>query len=392
MKNRIYLILGIVMILASCGKKEIKECDAEEFLVEGYDEYPQNLQDYFFDIVQFGREFQDDSDRYGFCVFTYEDDKETHYVMTCDWKTGRTDTLKQFNDGIFYTAAAPVSGDSLWILSNYYGVFCSKGNGRPIWPEEEIPIVGSDYGITGFGPMTFNLSNSRLCVSNFYTNYDISDELVATPAIPVEELRKWQHWSLWTIVNADSIRYYRGFGARHFDSDSIYGTDEQMIYNEDDSIYIHTTTGSNYVVLFDANGDSLCRKEFASKRFVAKRAHADYDIHNQNEREIYRSSNCWYGNIYYDKYRKQYIRIMKMPDTEVAAETTSMTKKTRTLYNFNVVVADKDFNVKYEVAFRNSGVMSLGCIVREEGCYFMENAPDTKKGWRVRLYNFYDFE
>lgn len=384
MKLKFILLLLVLVVFVTCCTTEVREYPSEKFFVKEFDD-SNNLSKCVSEIMNFGAVFQDNPNKYAFGTYPMGDVEE-YYVVMYDWETGKLDTIEQFVNFLFYSATAPISGDSVWVLTDYNGIFCSKGAGKRIWPKEKITIVGSDYGVGGIGPMNFNVNNGRICVRCFCTNYDISDDLTVTPKIPMDKLNEWRPWSLWNIVSSDSLKYYNSFGVRHFESDSISHSEEQMIYNEDDSVYVQTTTASDYVVLFNAKGDSICRKEFKSKQFVAKRSCVDYDPQKYNEFKKYMESNCWYGNIYYDKYRNRYIRIMKMPDTNIAGNEHSMTIKNDKLHNFNVVIADKDFNVKYEVKFRNTYVSSEGCLIREEGCYFVEWQKGEKA--RILLYDF----
>ena len=146
-------------------------------------------------------------------------------------------------------------------------------------------------------------------------------------------------------------------------------------YNSSTNQYICYTLIDNYIVLCDSMGRREKDVYFGSKFYKEYPPFGYEDLHSTSA-VIYSYENfIAYSCLAYDPYREVYLRVIKLPrqpkNEEVFKEK---------VMDFAIIVADKNFNIKYEVFFDGTKYKCLydNFLINKKGVLiFKETKYDT---------------
>lgn len=260
------------------------------------------------------------------------------------------DSLILFDSSIsarsFGSVLAAMSPDSVWFIHNAYykdigpmGALCNMTTGELLYPKSSLPFWGDKYCIVTHN--CFPVANG--C---FYTEVIATDTSLHLATL--EENRAYNHWpkvAQWRI-DGDSLELVRLFCQY---PDEYPATDYEdfmpnVYYNPADSLFI-LASGDSRVWLFDLNGNPKGERRLGSQLEKPKKPFPITQGSYNNALNWYAANNT-YGRVIYDPYRQVYLRVLKIPPTADEEAMERFGDETWVL-----VVADRNFNVKYEVGF-----------------------------------------
>ena len=172
----------------------------------------------------------------------------------------------------------------------------------------------------------------------------------------------------WDISNPDSVRCVKIFGKRPSDQPKDMFIDDcyQTAFNVEDSIIVAGTELSQNVVEMTMSGKTLREKKLSSKFYVKPQKKDFSQNHSATEKIQYWEDNMLFRGMFYDKYRKQYYRILQLSKQE---DKSSFIKKKQ---DWVLIIADSKLNKKYEVKFDGN---KYKCAIRvgKQGVYVLKD-------------------
>ena len=172
----------------------------------------------------------------------------------------------------------------------------------------------------------------------------------------------------WDISNPDSVRCVKIFGKRPSDQPKDMFIDDcyQTAFNVEDSIIVAGTELSQNVVEMTMSGKTLREKKLSSKFYVKPQKKDFSQNYSATEKIQYWEDNMLFRGMFYDKYRKQYYRILQLSKQE---DKNSFIKKKQ---DWVLIVADSKLNKKYEVKFDGN---KYKCAIRvgKQGVYVLKD-------------------
>ena len=201
--------------------------------------------------------------------------------------------------------------------------------------------------IPGYNEDFYALTYAQLPIigNRIYTSLSTS---LKKEDMPVDFRIRWDHAAIWTIEGG-SIKFTKAFGhyPKGFPHDSHGSVHTEIIASPTDSIVMLFSDIMDNVCLFDLDGNDLGERYFGSQYFRTPRKLSYEEFLNQQTFIEWCLGNTLYYDIVYDPYRQVYLRPMLIPATQ---DEDAMEKGG---YNFSIVVADRDLNIKYEVLLEN---------------------------------------
>ena len=172
----------------------------------------------------------------------------------------------------------------------------------------------------------------------------------------------------WDISNPDSVRCVKIFGKRPSDQPKDMFIDDcyQTAFNVEDSIIVAGTELSQNVVEMTMSGKTLREKKLSSKFYVKPQKKDFSQNHSATEKIQYWEDNMLFRGMFYDKYRKQYYRILQLSKQE---DKSSFIKKKQ---DWVLIVADSKLNKKYEVKF-DGNKYRWAILIGKQGVYVLKD-------------------
>ena len=212
-----------------------------------------------------------------------------------------------------------------------------------------------------------------------YHPFFSSGNMLYTGIIPTEALTDFKYdyagfrkkinlIAVWDISNPDSVRCVKIFGKRPSDQPKDMFIDDcyQTAFNVEDSIIVAGTELSQNVVEMTMSGKTLREKKLSSKFYVKPQKRDFSQNHSATEKIQYWEDNMLFRGMFYDKYRKQYYRILQLSKQE---DKSSFIKKKQ---DWVLIIADSKLNKKYEVKFDGN---KYKCAIRvgKQGVYVLKD-------------------
>ena len=210
--------------------------------------------------------------------------------------------------------------------------------------------------------------------NTFFSNGDI----LYTGFFPVKSLTGFDDYAefraksdliaAWDISNPDSVRCVKIFGKRPSDQPKDMFIDDcyQTAFNVEDSIIVAGTELSQNVVEMTMSGKTLREKKLSSKFYVKPQKRDFSQNHSATEKIQYWEDNMLFRGMFYDKYRKQYYRILQLSKQE---DKSSFIKKKQ---DWVLIVADSKLNKKYEVKF-DGNKYRWAILIGKQGVYILKD-------------------
>lgn len=191
--------------------------------------------------------------------------------------------------------------------------------------------------------------------------------------IPSDEYQHWPHAAIWRIVD-DTVLFDTLFGT--FPDGYPYDNEgtahlSHLLFNPDDSIIVFYSDMIGSVCLYSLDGKLLSVKQLGSVRYETPEKLSLEDYLNQDKYLEWKKNNTIYQTIVYDPYRDVYLRPMRLPAHQ---ERDALERNSD---QWILVVADRNFNVKYEVLFDNSDYRIASRILpTPQGVYIEKKLSD----------------
>ena len=218
------------------------------------------------------------------------------------------------------------------------------------------PIIWT--GIVGYEPF---FSYGNILYTGFLLSFDSNADFA-------DFRKKASLIAAWDISNPDSVRCVKIFGKRPSDQPKDMFIDDcyQTAFNVEDSIIVAGTELSQNVVEMTMSGKTLREKKLSSKFYVKPQKKDFSQNHSATEKIQYWEDNMLFRGMFYDKYRKQYYRILQLSKQE---DKSSFIKKKQ---DWVLIVADSKLNKKYEVKFDGN---KYKCAIRvgKQGVYVLKD-------------------
>ena len=218
------------------------------------------------------------------------------------------------------------------------------------------PIIWT--GIIGYEPF---FSYGNILYTGFLLSFDSNADFA-------DFRKKASLIAAWDISNPDSVRCVKIFGKRPSDQPKDMFIDDcyQTAFNVEDSIIVAGTELSQNVVEMTMSGKTLREKKLSSKFYVKPQKRDFSQNHSATEKIQYWEENMLFRGMFYDKYRKQYYRILQLSKQE---DKSSFIKKKQ---DWVLIIADSKLNKKYEVKFDGN---KYKCAIRvgKQGVYVLKD-------------------
>ena len=215
------------------------------------------------------------------------------------------------------------------------------------------PIIWT--GIVGYEPF---FSYGNILYTGFLLSFDSNADF----------RKKASLIAAWDISNPDSVRCVKIFGKRPSDQPKDMFIDDcyQTAFNVEDSIIVAGTELSQNVVEMTMSGKTLREKKLSSKFYVKPQKRDFSQNHSATEKIQYWEDNMLFRGMFYDKYRKQYYRILQLSKQE---DKNSFIKKKQ---DWVLIVADSKLNKKYEVKF-DGNKYRWAILIGKQGVYILKD-------------------
>ena len=218
------------------------------------------------------------------------------------------------------------------------------------------PIIWT--GIIGYEPF---FSYGNILYTGFLLSFDSNADFA-------DFRKKASLIAAWDISNPDSVRCVKIFGKRPSDQPKDMFIDDcyQTAFNVEDSIIVAGTELSQNVVEMTMSGKTLREKKLSSKFYVKPQKRDFSQNHSATEKIQYWEDNMLFRGMFYDKYRKQYYRILQLSKQE---DKSSFIKKKQ---DWVLIVADSKLNKKYEVKF-DGNKYRWAILIGKQGVYILKD-------------------
>ena len=303
--------------------------------------------------------------------------KNRNHLISYNIQTKQTNTIVSIDSKIWFIF--PLNDTSVFYshsTSLNYSL-CNTTTGRldylkDIKKDVSHPYWGKNYICCAYPMAPLNMTHfnkgSIFCANTYCYTYDCSVLIQKKiPLFLIFEIDKDSHINPisffgWYPKNHPANIYYNQGWLYHY-------------YNSSTNQYICYTLIDNYIVLCDSMGRREKDVYFGSKFYKEYPPFGYEDLHSTSA-VIYSYENfIAYSCLAYDPYREVYLRVIKLPrqpkNEEVFKEK---------VMDFAIIVADKDFNIKYEVFFDGTKYKCLydNFLINKKGVLiFKETKYDT---------------
>lgn len=225
----------------------------------------------------------------------------------------------------------------------------------------QIPYYDTSFAAVSYAELP--IVNNRLYTTVFNTNPDVSPDAY----------KHFPRAAIWQIQD-DTLLFERLFATlpANFPHDN-YGANQpaRFIFNPDDSVLVFYNGALDDVQIYDLDGNHIADHYLGSQYFTTPPDLSLNDFYDLSKFIEYGETHTLYKGLYYDPYRKVYLRTMLLPADN---DTNSMEKAS---YSTIIIVADHDFNILYEVLFDNSEYHVFSRLMpRPEGVYVMRKVSE----------------
>ena len=283
-----------------------------------------------------------------------------------------TDSLMLLDSSDIARSYCPVlnaiSLDSIWYIrkgTGGVGALCNTANNSLLYSKSELPFYGNKYCIVAHN--CFPVANGH-----FYTEILATDTSLHLTTL--DENKIFNHWpkvAEWRI-NGDSLELVRLFCQYPYNYPATEYEDflPNIYYNPIDSVFI-LASGDSRVWLFDLKGNPLGERRLVSQMeqpkepFPITKGSYNYALN-------WYANNSHYGSVIFDPYRNVYLRVIAIP---ASADKDAMVRTDKE--RWVLVVADRDFNVKYEVLFDDNKYEWRLIMPTEKGVYIAQKKGDN---------------
>lgn len=286
-----------------------------------------------------------------------------------------TDSLQLLDSSSFgrslgYSLTASAS-DSVWYIHHVryadgrlVGAICNMVSGCCYYPKSTLPLYGDKYTLK---------AGWNLPVVNGHIFTKILSTDTALHLVTLEENSAFNHrpkLAEWQIVG-DSLELVRMLCC--FPED--YAATEygdclcEPTYNPVDSLFILPAVDGR-LWLFDLEGKALGERRLGSQLEQPMSPFPITEGSYNNALNWYANNNS-YGRVIFDPYRNVYLRVMSIPPVTDDDALERPDDKTWVL-----VVADRDFNVKYEVQYDDYQYEWRLILPTREGVYIAKKKGD----------------
>ena len=299
-------------------------------------------------------------------------DKRQQRIVVYRLSTDSLTTPDSLADSRFYgTVVTPVATDSLWQICNfqYADGTMARGignlaTGKVYFPKSTLPIYGDKYLLSVSGDLP-------VVDGHFFTRLLSTD--TALHLASIEENGAFNHWpklAEWRI-DGDSLQLVRLLAQFPDDYAATEYEDflTKLCYNPVDSVFLLPAMDGR-LWLFDRYGNSLGERRLGSQLEQPTQPFPITEGSYNNALNWYANNNT-YGRIIFDPYRNVYLRVMTIPQ---AADPDALEREREKTWV--LVVADRDFHIKYEVRFDDQRYEWRLIMPTPEGVYIAKKKGD----------------
>lgn len=367
MKKTVIAILSALAVAAFCSCSERKPPieDYHQFLKT--EEASVSLDsETLFEMMMYGTPayYDDDLILFG--------DKRQQRIVAYRLSTDSLTTPDSLADSRFYgSVVTPVATDSLWQICNfqYADGTMARGignlaTGKVYFPKSTLPMYGDKYLLSVSGDLP-------VVNGHFFTRLLSTD--TALHLATIEENGAFNHWpklAEWRI-DGDSLQLVRLLA--QFPDDYAATEYEDFLtkpcYNPVDSVFLLPAMDGR-LWLFDRYGNSLGERRLGSQLEQPTQPFPITEGSYNNALNWYANNNT-YGRIIFDPYRNVYLRVMTIPQ---AADPDALERESEKTWV--LVVADRDFHIKYEVRFDDQHYEWRLIMPTPEGVYIAKKKGD----------------
>lgn len=367
MRRTVIAILSALAVAAFCSCSERKPPieDYHQFLKT--EEASVSLDsETLFEMMMYGTPayYDDDLILFG--------DKRQHRIVAYRLSTDSLTTPDSLADGRFYgTVVTPVATDSLWQICHfqYADGTMARGignlaTGKVYFPKSTLPMYGDKYLLSVSGDLP-------VVDGHFFTRLLSTD--TALHLASIEENGAFNHWpklAEWRI-DGDSLLLVRllvqfpdNYAATEYEDFLT-----KPCYNPVDSVFLLPAMDGR-LWLFDRYGNSLGERRLGSQLEQPTQPFPITEGSYNNALNWYANNNT-YGRIIFDPYRNVYLRVMTIPQ---AADPDALEREREKTWV--LVVADRDFHIKYEVRFDDQRYEWRLIMPTPEGVYIAKKKGD----------------
>ncbi len=350
--SRLLFFFVIALAIGCSHNRNVETVDYHRFLKEQDCSFGDTPDEYV-DAMLYNAVFYDS----GQYIFVYKG-----HFLVFDF----ADSVCRFFDkgnAVHNIIASPDTG-SVWYIE-YRNRLCEAKSGFRSTFRGTIPFYDSNFTAVPYRQLPF--VDGRIYTSVFTS---LKKEL-----IPVDQYQHWPHAAIWHI-EGDTVLFDTVFGT--FPENYPYDNEgtahlSHLLFNPDDSIIVFYSDMMSTVSLYSLNGKFISEKYLGSSHFISPEKLTIEDYLDQDKCIEWKKSNTLYQTIVYDPYRDVYLRPMRLPSRQDpdALELSSD--------NWIMVVADRNFNVKYEVLFDNDSYRVASRVLpTPQGVYVEKKLTDTE--------------
>lgn len=302
-------------------------------------------------------------------IVYFHPDKSKH--LKYYFGSGQCDTV--LKDMRYISKFYYITDDSLLVVDDYGCFFLQTIKNKVV--DNKYPLQFTDTNYNYFPTLKHKdlMINGLVCTRMYvkkvdynYKNYDYNNYL----NVPF--------YSLW-YIDSNKMVQHTTFGARpsdhpldnYFDNSRLFFT-----FNDIDSLLVCATALSDLVKIYDLQGREIAEHYMGSKSKMTLLPFNNEQESNSSEYIKYSQNNTIYSSIHYDRYRNMYYRIMSIPPN---TDRDAMVKPAK---SWVLIVADSDFNIKYEVTFENTNYIP-GLFITSKGVYITNKSNKTNKDYEM---------
>lgn len=256
--------------------------------------------------------------------------------------------------------------------------FCYNSNNETIWmqlDDKDLNLWNSKIGSEVACPFVKHYDEQIVWLCGGNHPFFSCGDIVYTGFIPIKSLTsefkdyakfraKSNLIAAWDVSNTDSVKCVSLFGERSSDQPKEMFIDDSytVAFNVEDSIIIAGTELSQNVIVMTMTGEKIKEKKLTSKFYVQPEKRDFSQEYSATEKIKYWENNMLFRELYYDKYRKLYYRVLDMGTCR--NKESFMKQKS----DWVLIVADSELNKKYEVFFDGDDYRAV-IFIGKEGVY-----------------------
>lgn len=250
----------------------------------------------------------------------------------------------------------------VWFIE-YRNCLIDALSGQALHFDSKIPLFDTSYSVVPYQELP--VINNRIYTSIFTTDKGLHHS--EPPRMP--------HIASWHLYD-DTIVFDTLFGS--FPKDYPYDNEgtshlSKFIFNADDSLLVFYSGMMGTVVVYNLDGELIGERYIGSQRFRKLNKLSYEDFFDMSKFTEWGKNNTVYHKLVYDPYRKVYLRAMRLP-----AKTDKNAMEVDEC-QWILVVADRNFNIKYEVLFDNDSYRVASRIMPTPQGVYIEKIVDKNE-------------